>query len=193
LGVQALIMGSITQLGFSGQRTAVGGVQVGGKTAEAAVDVRAVDTTSAQLLLADTGTGRAATQGVVVGAYGQVSDAQETKLLGDSLRQATDDLARKLVTQLQRVAWAGRVAQVAGGSVYVNAGADLGLQSGMQLNIYRPGKEIIDPSTRQVLGREETQIGQLLIIDVKERFSIANASNGTGFQVNDIVRLGHSR
>jgi hypothetical protein len=189
LGVQALITGSVTQLGFAGQQSGGRSVLVSSKTAEAALDVRAIDTTTAQLLLADTGTGSASTSSVSVGGIGGGAAAQETKLLGDALRQASEDMARKLVSQMQRVPWAGRVAQVEGREIYINAGLDLGLKAGMQLEISRPGGEIIDPVTRQVLGVRESPIGQLLVIDVRERYAVANASNGTGFKVNDIVRL----
>ena len=158
-------------------------------TAEAAVDVRAIDTTTAQLLLAETGTGKAGTSNIAVFGYGSGTTAGRSKLIGDALRQATDDLARKLVARLHTVPWSGRIAQVTGSQVYINAGTDLGLTSGTPLDVYRPGRAIVDQATQQLLGREEMLIGQLVVRDVQERFAIAAADQGGGFQAEDVVRL----
>lgn len=151
--------------------------------------MRAIDTSTAQLLLAETGTGKANTSNISICGWGGGANAGRSKLIGDALRQATDDLARKLVARLQKVPWSGRVARVTGSSFYINAGADLGLTPGTPLDVYRPGEEIIDPATKQLLGREETLMGQLVVSDVKERFALATASNGTGFREEDVVRL----
>lgn len=189
LGVQALIVGSVTQLGFHHQRQNVPIVTTHQTLAEAAVDVRAIDTTTAQLLMADTGRGKAQVSGVSVFEYGGGTQADRSKMIGDALRQATEDIARKLVGRLQQVPWTGRVARVTGGSVYLNAGSDLGLTAGMQLDVYRPGEEIIDPVTKQLLGREDMRIGQLQVMDVKDRFAIATSSQGAGVREDDVVRV----
>ena len=189
LGLQAIVTGAVTQLGLSRGGGAIAGFGIGKTIFEAAIDIRAIDTTTARLILADHGEGHVETTQLRIQGGGGGLDSERQKLLGDALRKATEDVTQKLVAQLQTVPWAGRIAEIASGSIYVNAGLDLGLQAGSRLAVYRRGKEIKDPVTKETLGWEESPIGQLLLTDVKERFSVATPSNGTGFRQNDIVRL----
>jgi curli biogenesis system outer membrane secretion channel CsgG len=192
LGAQALITGAVTQLG---QSQAGGGAPVIGSfgfektTFDAAVDVRAIDTSTSQLLMADSGRGQAAATRVSVQGGGGGVASERTKLLGDALRQATEVVAQKLVQQMQKVPWTGRIAQMTSLGVYVNAGTDIGLEAGSNLEVSRPGQVIKDPTTGLVLGVEETPIGQLLVTDVKDNYAIATPNRGSGFKINDIVRL----
>jgi hypothetical protein len=39
------------------------------------------------------------------------------------------------------------------------------------------------------LGYDESLIGQLLITEVKEKYSLATAQSGQGFKEKDVVRL----
>ena len=88
------------------------------------------------------------------------------------------------------VKWSGRVAQVEGNTLYVNAGRETGLEVGDVLNVYRPGKEIKDPSTGLSLGFTENLIGQATVTGFfGQDGSTAVPNSGIGFSVNDIVRL----
>ena len=198
LGAQVLITGAVTQLGQSQAGGGAGAPVIGGfgfekTTFDAAVDIRAIDTSTSQILMADTGKGQAATSRVSVQGSGGGVASERQKLLGDALRQATESVSQKLVQQMQKVPWTGRIAQMTSLGVYVNAGTDIGLEAGANLEVSRPGQVIKDPSTGLVLGVEETPIGQLLVTDVKESYAIATPNRGSGFKVNDIVRLKASR
>ena len=44
---------------------------------------------------------------------------------------------------------------------------------GTQFNLYRTGKEIFDPYTKESLGKQEKLIGTVTVVDVMPKFSIA--------------------
>ena len=89
--------------------------------------------------------------------------------------------------------WNGRVAQVDGGNLYINAGQKSGLNVGDKLKIFRPGKEIIDPVTKVKLGSTENLIGEAIVqqndIGDSADLSIAIPTSGMGFKPGDIVKL----
>jgi hypothetical protein len=119
--------------------------------------------------------------------------AYDTDLRDGALRDALNKAMVNMMKQLGRRKWNGRVAQVDGGNLYINAGQKTGLNVGDKLDVFRPGKEIIDPVTRQKLGTTENKIGQALVqqndIGDQADLSIAVPTSGMGFKPGDIVKL----
>jgi curli biogenesis system outer membrane secretion channel CsgG len=193
LGVQALVTGAVTNMGTTNQN--IGLMKSIGVNSQTTVmnvdlDVRLIDTTTAAVLLADAGKGSHSVPKVQVASVGSSQQSTErNESIGQAVRAAADDVARKIVAQMQKVEWTGLIAEIAGRDVYINAGEDLGLKTGAALTVFRSGAVIKDPATGQVLGKQEKQVGQLLITQVRDRFAIAEVKSGTGFAKNDIVRM----
>jgi curli biogenesis system outer membrane secretion channel CsgG len=193
LGVQALVTGAVTSMGTTNQNIGImKTLGVSGQTTvmNVGLDVRLIDTTTAAVLLADVGKGSHTVpklQVTSVGSSQQTTERDES--IGKAVRDAADDVARKIVAQMQKVEWTGLIAEITGREVYINAGADLGLKIGASLTVFRPGAVIKDPATGQVLGKQEKQVGQLLVTQVRDRFAIAEVKSGSGFAKNDIVRM----
>ncbi len=189
LGLSAIVTGAVSE--FGAQK---GGFKVGevagssSHTVRAAVDVRLVDTATAQVLLAESGESHYTARKVQVAGAGGGSGYDET-LVGKALRGAIDDLANRIVLQMERVPWSGRIAKVSGDKIYINAGSDLGLTEGLKLAAFSVGEPIIDPATGLTLGYDENFIGSLLIIQVKEKYAVAVPQTGQGFKEKDVVRL----
>jgi len=60
---------------------------------------------------------------------------------------------------------------------------------GDQFTVYGVGEQLVDPSTGEVLGSDEEEIGDLKISVVKDKFSIAMpVGNIAGVKPGDIVR-----
>ena len=58
------------------------------------------------------------------------------------------------------------------GRILINRGANYNMSPGMVLKMTTAGKELIDPETGAVLGREDGKpLGDLKIEEVKEKFS----------------------
>jgi hypothetical protein len=101
-----------------------------------------------------------------------------------------------MVNMMQKLGskkWNGRIAQVDGQNLYINAGQRSGLNVGDKLKIFRPGKDIIDPQTKVKLGTTENLIGEAIVqqndIGDQADLSIAMPTSGTGFKTGDIVKL----
>jgi hypothetical protein len=63
---------------------------------------------------------------------------------------------------------------VQGSTVYVNRGEDGGLRQGEVLSVFRPGIQLVDPYTGEVLGSAETEIGTVRVVRVNPRFTMAD-------------------
>src|SRR5262245_45720965 len=83
----------------------------------------------------------------------------------------------------------GEVIEVQNGSVTLALGSKDGLVAGVELALYRQGRELKHPKTGEVLGRTEQQLGRLVIQQVFEAYSIGAASSGSEVQPGDRARI----
>ena len=190
LGLNALVTGSISQFGVSTGGADYGVYKQKIQTAKCTVDVRVVDASTGQLLFAESGKGEFERKAQEVFGLGTRAGYDET-LGQEALRSAITKFMDNLVQQLQTVEWTGRVASVSGNDIYINVGRGSGLKLGDTLVVQTLGKEIFDPQTKLLLGREEGAIkGELTVSGyVGDKLTKARARAGTGFQVNDMVKV----
>jgi curli biogenesis system outer membrane secretion channel CsgG len=192
LGLNAIVTGAVTAYSEAeeGKDFIIGKSKK--QIARVTVDYRIVDTTTGVQLMADSGAGiyeKSIT--TVFGAGGRAG--YDPDLRDGALRDALTKAMVNMQKQLGKRKWSGRVAQVEGRDLYINAGEKSGLQVGTKLDVYRAGKAIIDPVTKMKLGTTETKIGQALVIknDLGDQadLSIATPSSGSGFQAGDVVKI----
>lgn len=162
-------------------------------TAKVAIDLRLVDASTGQVLQSVKGRGSASTTGVAADFQQQdraiSAGATVQTPLGRASRGAIDDAVRQLAQRLGRLPWEGRIADVRGGQIYVNAGADAGVTVGLELDVFSPEGDVVDPATGEVLGANDEKSGTIRVVKVNPRFSIATAVGGGDFRKNDVVRL----
>jgi curli biogenesis system outer membrane secretion channel CsgG len=217
LGVDAIIVGSITQFGNDTKNTNVGGsggnwggFGLGGfghKNTKAivAVDARMIDVDTAEILGVAEGKGqseRSSTSMLGGGGgwhgwgAGNVdfgsSDFQNT-ILGEAVRAATDQMSREVIANqgklvTRTVVVNGLIAAVESGQIILNVGSRAGVKIGDQLAVERLTKEIKDPATGQVLRRLTAPVGTVRITEVDEASSIAAVVSGADFQIGDAVK-----
>src|SRR6266540_1779016 len=189
LGVDAIIIGSITQfgrddkkLGIGGAGVRVGGIGLGGigrKTAKAVVniDARIVSTTTAA--------------GAVGGAFSMGSSNFGGTIIGEATRAAVDSMVGQLAAAAAsmpetKVAIKALVADVAGGEIIINVGTAGGVKVGAEYDVMRPGREVRDPATGRVLRRITTRVGTLKITSADEQSATGTLTGGPA-QVGDCV------
>ncbi len=217
LGVDAIIVGSITQFGNDTKNTNIGGAGgnwggfgVGGlgrkkSKAIVAITARMVDIDTGEILAVAEGKGESQRNSTsLLGGGGNwhgfgaghadfgSSDFQNT-IIGEATKAAVDNLTTDVVAgreklQLRTVVVSGLVAAVDSGPIILNVGAKAGVKVGDQLNVERVTKEIKDPATGAVLRRLSTPVGVVKVTDVDDISSIATAVSGTGFKVGDAVK-----
>ena len=192
MGLNAIVTGSITA--YSETEEGYDYLVSKGKKqiARVTVDYRIVDTTTGVQLLADSGAGiYEKSVGSVLGMGTKA--AYDPDLRDGALRDALNKAMVNMMKQLGKRKWNGRVAQVDGSNLYINAGQKSGLNVGEKLDVFRPGKEIIDPVTKQNLGTTENKVGQAVVqqndLGDQADLSIAVPTSGTGFKPGDIVKI----
>lgn len=67
----------------------------------------------------------------------------------------------------------GAVVAVRGADLYLSLGEKDEVVKGVKLNVYREGAPFRHPTTGVVLGKLEEEIGEVEVVDVREKFSIA--------------------
>jgi curli biogenesis system outer membrane secretion channel CsgG len=190
LGCQAIVTGSISQFGVKEFGTNYGVYKQKVQKADCVVDVRVIDTSTGQILFADSGKGEYEKKASQVLGMGQYAGYDET-LGQEALRAAITKFIDNLIQQLQAVQWTGRIAGIQGNRVYINAGQQTGLRIGDELIVTSLGEEIRDPETGVVIGRAPGPVlGRVKVIGFfGNDGSVAIIESGTGFKVGDQVKL----
>ena len=214
LGVDAIIIGSITQFGRDDKKLGIGGgVRVGGigiggigrKSAKAIVqiDARIVSTTTAEILAVATGHGESKRSGASLlggvaiggvaagGGFDMSSSNFGSTIIGEATRLAVDSLTTEVVGGATRITPAkievhALVADVSGADIVVNAGTNAGIRVGAEYDVVRPGREIKDPATGRVLRRLTTAVGKLKITQADDESASGTLTGGPA-RVGDCV------
>ncbi len=200
LGVELAVFGAVTEFGWAegnvGGSLAKKGLGLGVKTSSAtvAVDVRMVNTSTGEIIAAEDVRKQESKKGLSVSTEKfdfDNRDKFDESLVGKATRQAIDTIVEMIDSNMEKIPWQAKVIK-ADATVYINAGASVGLQVGQELNVFRAGEELVDPDTGISLGSEETKVGTIKITNNNVgngKASICAIVSGSGFQRNDIVRM----
>jgi curli biogenesis system outer membrane secretion channel CsgG len=217
LGVDAIIMGSITKFGrddksksFGGAGLAprgfgIGGIKKNESKAVCAISARLVDTNTGEILAAVTGEGESKRSGtsLIGGAGGgggagiggfdtHASNFGQT-LLGEAVTQAVTDVGGQLGASVanvptRKVEVAGVVADVSGNTLIVNVGSKTGLKVGDKLEISHAGRQIKDPTTGKVLKTITTKIGEATVTEIDADSATLSFSGTGSAKVGDVAK-----
>lgn len=216
LGVDAIIVGSVTQFGNDTKSTGIGGFGGGlGRLGLGGVNrsaTKAIVGLTARLVNVDTGEILAVAEGKgeskrtstsLAGAGGSwggfgggavnfgSSDFQDT-IIGEAVTAAVENMSTSVVGERSKVALRevkidGRVAAVVDNQVIINVGSGAGVKVGDQFAIQRVSQEIKDPTTGEVIRRLTTDVGVIRVVDVDAKSAVGEIVSGSGFQANDMV------
>src|SRR5271165_4547639 len=217
LGVDAIIVGSITEfgnetknLGAGGIGAGLGGFGLGGfghknSKANVALTARLVDVDTGEILGVAEGKGQSSRSSTSMlgggghwGGFGAggvnfgSSDFQNT-IIGEAVKAATDQLSTGVIADntklsVRTIKVEGLLAAVDGGQIVLNVGGKAGVKVGDQLNVERVSREIKDPTTGKVIRRMTSTVGVIKVTDVDDDSSVCTAVSGTGFKVGDLAK-----
>jgi hypothetical protein len=217
LGVDAIVVGSITQFGTEKKKKSLGGFgrtvggfgvgQVGTSEGKAnvQVDARVINVDTAEVLAVADGKGESSRSGLLLGGAGgsgwtagggginmSSGDFRET-ILGEATHAAVNDLSRELIEANDRiearaVSIQGLVAYAEEGLIILNVGASHGIQQGMELVVERVDRVIKDPATGKVLRELADEVARIRVTKVDDTSAEAELITGSGIQVGDKVR-----
>ena len=217
LGVDAVIMGSITQFGrddenktYGGgaivaRKFGLGGLQKREAKAVVGVTARMVDTTTAEILAAATGTGESTRKGTSLvgagggggnaagGGYDMTSKNFGETILGEAVHQAVTKMATQLDEKAEalptrKAEFSGVVADVSGSTLILNIGRNSGVQVGDSVEISRAVRTVKDPSSGKVIKTITNEMGTAKITEVDADSSTANYTGSTPAKVGDTAK-----
>jgi curli biogenesis system outer membrane secretion channel CsgG len=181
LGVRYVLTGAIDKFSINTTRGGIGGIGGNQTVADASINLRVIDTTTAERIVALAEDGQVKKGGVRIGSANLSRDA-EWGIASEAIEQAAKKLVTKLTTgtYLDQISAAAgstggvdmRIIRVDGNKAYINVGSAAGIKVGDKFTIFKRGEELIDPVTGAKLGATEKQTGTGVVSEVQERFAI---------------------
>jgi curli biogenesis system outer membrane secretion channel CsgG len=162
VGVDALIMGSLTEFGRKtvGQSGFVSDTKK--QIAFAKMDVRLVDVVTGQSFFATSGAGESSTETGSTFGFGSRA-AYDGTLNDSSIRQAISEVVNRLSTELSSRPWQTSILAVEGKQYFVAGGKSQGLRPGMMFSVQTAGKKVKSPQTGFDIALPGKEVAQLRI------------------------------
>src|SRR5487761_1937938 len=91
----------------------------------------------------------------------------------DMMVAISRELAQKIANRVADVIFPAKILVRRDKEVTINRGEGGGVAIGDTFNVFAPGNELIDPDTKESLGREEVKVGQVKITQVNPKTSTA--------------------
>jgi len=182
-GVHAVVSGSLAELNVATTGSSVTeDIEVG--LAIARIEARLID----------------ASTGNVIRTYTGRNPLYKSKEIGEFNRERAilraidvglEQISTGLLDSLRFFDWSARVIRTENGRVYIDAGRQSGLQTGDVLDVYGPGREIVNPVTHIPLGwapgplKGRIQVSGFFGIDS----AYATPLEGNEFSARDMVKV----
>jgi curli biogenesis system outer membrane secretion channel CsgG len=109
--------------------------------------------------------------------------------LSDEMMVAVSrDMAQRTADRLADVIFPAKVLVKRDKQVTINRGEGGGVSVGDTFNVFALGEELIDPDTKESLGREEVKVGTVKITQVNPKTAIAEILDDTGIDKGAVLR-----
>jgi len=151
--------------------------------ATAKVEVRLVDASTANLLRTFIG------RSPIFGTR-ESGEYHRSKAVIKAIEFSLDEILESFLRNIDLLDWETTIARIDGETLYINAGRLTGVRIGDTLQVFEPGKEIINPQTKVSLGWTTGQLkGAIRVTDLfGVDASAGKVLQGQGFNMNDIVK-----
>ena len=162
VGVDALIVGSVTEFGRS----------VGGKvgfmsstklqTARAKVEARLVEVKTGQAFFSSAGVGEANTESGEVAGFGSRADYDAT-LNDRAISAAISDMLDKIVSSLEERPWKTDILEIKGAEVFISGGQNQGIKIGDILQVMEQGAAVKSKQTGFTMNLPSKKIAEIKV------------------------------
>ncbi len=113
---------------------------------------------------------------------------KDGNLTDDMMVAVARDLAQKIANHFADVIFPVKVLIRRDKEVTLNRGEGGGVAVGEMFNAFALGQELVDPDTKESLGREEVKVGKVRITQVNPKTSIAEILDDTGIDKGAVLR-----
>ncbi len=194
LGIKYIITGAIDKFAINTTKGGFGGFGGSFTKAEAVINLRLIDTTTAERVIAVSASGDVKKGGgFAKGA--SLSRENEWGIASEAIEKASEKVVEAFAKHkgLKNLAAGGamggtegKIIKVEGNRAWINMGSASGVQVGDRYVVLSVGDALIDPDTGQVLGVDESETGEGEVVDVKDRFAIMTFTGAA--MAKDVVR-----
>jgi curli biogenesis system outer membrane secretion channel CsgG len=162
IGVDALILGSVTEFGRSttGKAGFLSATKV--QNAHAKVELRLVDVKTGYVFFSASGTGEASTESGEIAGFGSRAD-YDGSLNDKAISAAISDVIGRMMTKLKERPWKSDILKADGSTVYISGGALQGIRPGSVLHIYKAGESIQSGQTGFTIALPPTPIATVRV------------------------------
>lgn len=201
LGVEIAIFGAVTEFGYKKSEGGLDlkkkgfGFGIQSSSASVGIDVRFTNTNTGEILAAENVRKEESKKGLSIDTraigFKNQNDFDES-LVGKATRKAIEEIMAKLDTYAQNMPFQAKIIKISGNTVYINVGAEAGINVGDVLAVYSKGEELIDPDTGLSLGAEESKVGEIVVTTnnlAEGKASKCEIKSGSGFKAGDMVRM----
>ncbi|MFW6413560.1 MAG: CsgG/HfaB family protein [Oceanicaulis sp.] len=183
VGVDALIVGSLTEFGRRNEGQAGFLSSTMRQTVDAGVEIRLVDVDNGLAFFSADGEGSASNEAGETAGFGSRAGYDAT-LNDRAISAAVDDLVSAIVSELADRPWTTDVLDVQGGDVFISGGSRAGLELGDRLVVTERGRSVTSRQTGLPVTLPGREIAQIEIVsffgstDLDEG-SVARVVSGT--------------
>jgi curli biogenesis system outer membrane secretion channel CsgG len=195
LGVRYILVGGIDKFNIQTTRGGIAGIGGSMTQAQATINIRLIDTTTAERILAVQGDAEVKKGGGFIRGA-SLSRENEWGLASETIQKASKATVAKFVSggYLDRLTTAatpakgleGRIIKTDAGKAWINLGANAGLKVGDKFTVFSVGEALIDPDTGVKLGADEKQTGSGAVLEVQDLFAIISYTGSA--KAKDTVR-----
>lgn len=165
IGVDALILGSVTEFGRS--TTGKTGFLSATKkqTARAKVEIRMVDVRTGHVFFSASGAGEASTESGEVAGFGSRADYDAT-LNDKAIGAAISDLLNSVISKLDERIWRTDILRIKGSEIIIAGGKRQGIRVGDILSVMREGEKVKSKQSGFEISLPATKVGEIRIISL---------------------------
>lgn len=163
IGVDTVIVGSVTEFGrsISGKAGFMSSTKM--QTAKAKVEIRLVDIKTGQAFFSASGAGEANTESGEIAGYG--SRAEYDATLNDrAIAAAITDVIDKLVSTLEEKAWHTDILEIENGQVFISGGSRQGIMVGDTFRVMSPGQKVQSKQTGMKIRLPGKQVATIRVL-----------------------------
>jgi curli biogenesis system outer membrane secretion channel CsgG len=163
VGVDALVIGSVTEFGRSttGKSGFLSATKV--QTAHAKVEIRLVDVRTGYVFFTASGAGDATTESGEIAGFGSKAD-YDASLNDRAIGAAISDVQSALVSKLDERPWRTSILKVDGRQLFLSGGARQGLKTGDILPVLQQGDKVKSEQTGFDITLPARRVGQVRIL-----------------------------
>lgn len=175
VGVDTLILGSVTEFGRSttGKSGFLSDTKL--QTARAVVEVRLVDSKTGFAFFSASGEGEASLESGDIAGFGSKAEYDAT-LNDKAIAAAISDLTEELINELGERPWTTDILSYEDSLVYLSGGERQGLKRGDRLAIMQRGKTVRSQQTGFDIDLPPTKIGE---VEIQSFFGDSEISEGS--------------